>query len=65
MNHPTFAHKITSEHLTRRAVVYLRQSSQRQVKDNRESQRLQYALSHKEPSQRESPERARRRVAHR
>lgn len=36
--------KITPEHLVRRAVVYLRQSSLRQVKMNRESQRLQYGL---------------------
>jgi len=36
--------KITPEHLARRAVVYLRQSSERQVHDNVESQRLQYAL---------------------
>lgn len=32
--------KIGSQHLTRKAVVYLRQSSERQVKENRESQRL-------------------------
>ena len=37
--------KITSEHLTRTAVVYVRQSTAFQVTFNRESQRRQYALS--------------------
>jgi len=37
--------KITPEHLTRTAMVYLRQSSPGQVKHNLESQRLQYALA--------------------
>lgn len=37
--------KITPEHLRRRAVVYLRQSSDSQVQNNLESQRLQYALA--------------------
>ena len=36
--------KITAEHLERKAIVYLRQSSMRQVKENLESQRLQYGL---------------------
>jgi hypothetical protein len=36
--------KLTPAHLSRKAVVYLRQSSLAQVRDNRESQRLQYAL---------------------
>lgn len=36
--------KITAAHRSRRAVVYLRQSSEGQVRNNRESQRLQYAL---------------------
>jgi DNA invertase Pin-like site-specific DNA recombinase len=36
--------KITAEHLARRAVVYLRQSSEGQVRNNLESQRLQYGL---------------------
>jgi DNA invertase Pin-like site-specific DNA recombinase len=39
------SHKITPVHLGRKAVVYLRQSSERQVKENTESQRLQYALA--------------------
>ena len=37
--------KIQPRHLERRAVVYLRQSSQKQVQRNLESQRLQYSLS--------------------
>ncbi|MFQ5505401.1 MAG: recombinase family protein [Planctomycetota bacterium] len=44
MNLPHNASKIAPEHLSRRAVVYLRQSSERQVVENTESQRLQYAL---------------------
>jgi DNA invertase Pin-like site-specific DNA recombinase len=36
--------KITEVHLQRRAVVYLRQSTGKQVRSNRESQALQYAL---------------------
>lgn len=36
--------KITADHLQRRAVVYVRQSSDHQVRHNLESQRLQYAL---------------------
>ncbi len=38
-------HKITPEHLGRKAVVYLRQSSPGQVKNNVESQRLQYDMA--------------------
>ena len=38
------AQKLTSDHLARKAIVYLRQSSMAQVKQNQESQRLQYAL---------------------
>jgi DNA invertase Pin-like site-specific DNA recombinase len=36
--------KITPEHLTRTAYVYIRQSSQDQVRNNQESRRRQYAL---------------------
>jgi len=36
--------KINKKHLDRKAVVYLRQSSDKQVRQNTESQRLQYAL---------------------
>lgn len=37
--------KITNEHLTRRAIIYIRQSQPEQVKKHKESQRLQYQLS--------------------
>ncbi len=45
MTSPTPHHKITPAHLSRKAVVYLRQSSERQVQEHTESQRLQYALA--------------------
>lgn len=38
-------HKISSRHLERRAVVYLRQSTPTQVEFNRESTERQYALA--------------------
>jgi hypothetical protein len=37
--------KITPRHLQRKAMVYLRQSSERQVQRHTESQRLQYDLA--------------------
>jgi DNA invertase Pin-like site-specific DNA recombinase len=37
--------KVRSEHLHRRAVVYIRQSSTHQVRNNRESRERQYALA--------------------
>ncbi len=37
--------KITADHLSRRAIVYVRQSSHSQVIHNQESQRRQYGLS--------------------
>ena len=37
--------KITASHLTRQAIVYLRQSSPSQVEHNRESTARQYALA--------------------
>ncbi|MBC7231602.1 MAG: recombinase family protein [Actinobacteria bacterium] len=40
-------HKVTYEHLARKAVIYIRQSSPDQVKNNLESQRRQYALAEK------------------
>jgi DNA invertase Pin-like site-specific DNA recombinase len=40
-------HKIKPQHLARRAAVYLRQSSDKQVRENLESQRLQYGLRHR------------------
>jgi DNA invertase Pin-like site-specific DNA recombinase len=43
---PAQAHyKIRAEHLSRKAIVYLRQSSPKQVNKNLESQRLQYAMT--------------------
>jgi len=36
--------KIKPEHLARKAIVYLRQSSEKQVRRNKESQRLQYIV---------------------
>jgi DNA invertase Pin-like site-specific DNA recombinase len=44
MNDPL---KITSSHLARAAIVYLRQSSTAQVENNRESTDRQYALVNK------------------
>ncbi|MGO4570289.1 recombinase family protein, partial [Rhizobium sp. 2YAF20] len=41
------AQKITSGHLARIAIIYLRQSSSAQVERNRESTDRQYALAHK------------------
>ena len=37
--------KIKAEHLARKAIVYLRQSSDKQVRQNKESQLLQYAVA--------------------
>jgi DNA invertase Pin-like site-specific DNA recombinase len=37
-------HKLQPQHLARRAIVYLRQSSPRQVQHNKESQALQYEM---------------------
>ena len=37
--------KIKAEHLARKAIVYLRQSSEKQVRQNKESQRLQFDLA--------------------
>ena len=37
--------KITTEHLSRTALIYVRQSTLEQVMNNRESQRRQYALA--------------------
>ncbi len=36
--------KITEHHRSRKAMVYLRQSSPKQVEENLESKRLQYAM---------------------
>src|SRR5437762_5450663 len=40
-----YSAKIKPEHLARKAIVYLRQSSERQVRQNKESQLLQYAVA--------------------
>jgi len=37
--------KISADHLTRKAFVYVRQSSPGQVRNNLESKRMQYALA--------------------
>ena len=42
MNELLYSPKIKPEHLARKAIVYLRQSSEKQVRQNMESQRLQY-----------------------
>ena len=39
------ANNIDSNHLARKAIVYIRQSTVKQVRHNQESQRLQYALT--------------------
>jgi len=44
MSDAVSGHKVKPHHLARRAIVYVRQSSEKQVRQNRESQRLQYAL---------------------
>jgi len=40
-----YSPKIKPEHLARKGVVYIRQSSDKQVRQNQESQRLQYDLA--------------------
>jgi DNA invertase Pin-like site-specific DNA recombinase len=40
-----YSSKIKPEHLARKAIVYLRQSSDKQVRLNKESQNLQYAVA--------------------
>src|ERR1700688_1401967 len=45
MNELLYSPKIKPEHLARRAIVYLRQSSDKQVRQNLESQRLQYEVA--------------------
>jgi excisionase family DNA binding protein len=44
MSDSQYSNKITQQHQARRAIVYLRQSSPRQVVENLESQRLQYTM---------------------
>ena len=45
MNQATYSPKIKPEHLARKAIVYLRQSTDKQVRHNTESQRLQYEVA--------------------
>src|SRR6195256_6419583 len=45
MTEVLYSPKIKPEHLARKAIVYLRQSSERQVRQNKESQQLQYAVA--------------------
>src|SRR3974390_3635624 len=45
MTDTIYSHKIKPEHLAGKAVVYLRESSDRQVTNNKESQILQYAMT--------------------
>jgi len=45
MTESLYSPKIKPEHLARKAIVYLRQSSEKQVRQNKESQRLQLDLA--------------------
>jgi len=45
MTEVLYSPKIKPEHLARKAIVYLRQSSDKQVRQNQESQRLQYDVA--------------------
>jgi len=45
MTEVQYSPKIKPEHLARKAIVYLRQSSEKQVRENTESQRLQYDVA--------------------
>lgn len=45
MTEVPYSSKIKPEHLARKAIVYLRQSSEKQVRENLESQRLQYDVA--------------------
>ena len=45
MNQVLSSPKIKPEHLARKAIIYLRQSSEKQVRQNLESQRLQYEMA--------------------
>ena len=45
MTEVSYNPKIKPEHLARKAIVYLRQSSEKQVRLNKESQHLQYAVA--------------------
>jgi DNA invertase Pin-like site-specific DNA recombinase len=45
MNELLYSPKIKPDHLARKAIIYLRQSSEKQVRQNIESQRLQYDMA--------------------
>jgi DNA invertase Pin-like site-specific DNA recombinase len=45
MTEVLYSPKIKPEHLARKAIVYLRQSTDKQVRQNQESQRLQYEVA--------------------
>src|SRR5262249_61406762 len=45
MNQALYHPKVKPEHLCRKAVVYIRQSSDKQVRQNKESQGLQYGVA--------------------
>src|ERR1700731_5445529 len=45
MTEVVYSPKIKPEHLARKAIVYLRQSSEKQVRQNKESQLLQYDVA--------------------
>jgi hypothetical protein len=42
MTEVSYSPKITPEHLSRKGIVYLRQSTDKQVRQNKETQNLQY-----------------------
>ena len=45
MTEVAYSPKIKPEHLSRKAIVYLRQSTDKQVRENKESQKLQYEVA--------------------
>jgi DNA invertase Pin-like site-specific DNA recombinase len=45
MTEALYSPKVKPEHLARKAIVYLRQSTDKQVRQNQESQRLQYEVA--------------------
>jgi DNA invertase Pin-like site-specific DNA recombinase len=45
MTEVLYSPKVKPEHLARKAIVYLRQSTDKQVRQNQESQRLQYEVA--------------------
>src|SRR5438270_9174912 len=50
MNQALYHPKVKSEHLCRKAVVYIRQSSDKQVRQNKESQRRHYDVAGRRPN---------------